>query len=329
MAAGGETLGTVGGGSLEAQAIDIAWQVLNEGRPRLRRFSLAGSSATEGGMICGGEAELLVEPLNPANPHFRRILPALLAEMAAGRPAWLVRSLKGEPGPGEGTEAAVGLGLLTDAGFDAGSLDLTGADREALQAAAHPVETRLLAGGTLRYLLQPTGHIETVYLFGAGHIARELAPITAALGFRVVVIDDRPDFVTAERFPAASQRLVVPSYEGCFAGLAIDGASYLVIVTHGHAHDREVLAAALTTGARYIGMIASRRKREILFGSLRDDGVAAEALVRVHSPIGLAIGAQTPVEIAVSIAAELVAVRRDAVGEGRPCPLSQTDRRAS
>lgn len=315
LTADGATLGTVGGGFLEARTIELARTVLREGRPRLLRFTMTGTLATAGGMVCGGEAELLVEPLNPGDPHSRRILSALQAAREAGRLAWLVRSLKGGAGPGEGAQGvAVGLGLLTDAGLDAGSLDLSDADPAALQAAAHRLETRLVAGGALRYLLQPAGLIETVYLFGAGHIARELAPIAAALGFRVIVIDDRPDFVTPERFPAAAERLAVASYEGCFAGLAIDGSAWLVIVTHGHAHDREVLAAALTTDARYIGMIASRRKRDLLFRSLEEEGVTAAALARVHSPIGLAIGAQTPAEIAVSIAAELVAVRRGAAG---------------
>lgn len=313
LTADGATLGSVGGGSLEAETIGLARGVLGTGRPRLRRFTMAGSSATGGGMICGGEAELLVEPFDPAAAHSRRILLALLAAMDAGRPAWLVRSLPGQPGAGGEAEAAVGLGLLTDR-FDAGSLDLAGADRAALQAAAHTVETRLIAGGSLRYLLQPAGPIETLYLFGAGHIARELAPIAAALGFRVVVIDDRPDFVTPERFPAAAERLAVASYENCLDGLTIDRSAWLVIVTHGHAHDREVLAAALATDARYIGMIASRRKRDILYRSLEGEGVSAAALARVRSPIGLAIGARTPAEIAVSIAAELVAVRRDAAG---------------
>lgn len=310
LTAEGATLGSVGGGSLEAETIGLARSVLGTGRPRLRRFTLAGTSATAGGMVCGGEAEILVEPFDPADSGSRRILAALLAAMDAGRPAWLVRSLPAQPGPGEARDAGVGLGLLTDRGFDAGSLDMTGADPEVLEAAAHRLETRLIAGGALRYLLQPAGVIETVYLFGAGHIARELAPIAAALGFRVVVIDDRPGFVTAERFPMAAERLAVTSYAGCCAGLAIDGAAYLVIVTHGHVHDREVLAAALGTDARYIGMIASRRKRDLLYRSLEEEGVAPAALSRVHSPIGLAIGARTPAEIAVSIAAELVAVRR-------------------
>jgi xanthine dehydrogenase accessory factor len=124
-----------------------------------------------------------------------------------------------------------------------------------------------------------------------------------------VVIDDRREFANVERFPAADEIAVVDSFGECFSGLTVGRSAYVVIVTRGHGHDQVVLSRALGTPARYIGMIASRRKREIIFGSLMQEGFHGEALARVHSPIGLDIGARTPAEIAVSIAAELIAVR--------------------
>jgi len=123
------------------------------------------------------------------------------------------------------------------------------------------------------------------------------------------VIDNRTELAVRERFPTASEVRWTGSYPEEFGRLAIDGAGFVVIVTHAHAHDRAVLARALKTNARYIGMIASRRKRELILASLEEEGMSQEVLGRVHSPIGLDIGARTPGEIAVSIAAELIAVR--------------------
>jgi xanthine dehydrogenase accessory factor len=302
----GRTLGTVGGGLFEAQTKEIAGKVLRERLPACRTFSFAGQLMEEGGMICGGEAEVLVDFLDAAEPSCGRIFSQILKDQEAGRPSWLVRSIRIEK---SGGSLKTGLGLLGEEGLDAGSLDLSCLDQNRLKEACRQTEPVLIPCGEVRYFIQPAALPETVFIFGAGHIARELAPICSALGFRTVVIDDRSDFANAERFPTATRLLVAESYEDCFGRLDIDEAGYIVIVTHGHAHDRTVLSFALKTPARYIGMIASRRKREIIYRSLEEEGAALEDLARAHSPIGLDIGARTPAEIAVSIAAELIAVR--------------------
>jgi xanthine dehydrogenase accessory factor len=127
--------------------------------------------------------------------------------------------------------------------------------------------------------------------------------------FRVVVVDDRTEFANRQRFGCAEEILVPPSFEKVIESLAIDRNCYLVIVTRGHLHDRSVLAQALKTDAVYIGMIGSQRKRDAIYASLAKDGYQPSDLNRVHSPIGLTIAAETPAEIAVSIVAELIAVR--------------------
>lgn len=302
----GGTLGTIGGGPLEARVQEMAWKAHQDHRAALERFSLRADDAQAGGMLCGGDLEVLVDYLDPNDPACGEVFRRLLGAHGEGRLAWLVRSLRtGEKGPALRT----GIGLLTEEGLDAGSLKLACCDKERLIRERRPDETVLLDCGDTLCLLQPIGRKKTVFIFGAGHVAQSLAPICALAGFRVVVIDDRTEFAVRERFPTAAEVRWTSSYPEEFGRLAIDRSGFVVIVTHAHDHDRTVLVRALKTDARYIGMIASRRKRELILASLAEEGMGQEELGRVHSPIGLDIGAQTPGEIAVSIAAELVAVR--------------------
>jgi xanthine dehydrogenase accessory factor len=149
-----------------------------------------------------------------------------------------------------------------------------------------------------------------LYLFGGGHISMALANSAFAAGFSVTVIDDREAFANHERFPMAEK--VVTSYEEAFSSIAPNSSSYLVIVTRGHKDDMRVLAWAVRTAARYVGMIGSKRKVLSIYHALERDGYRAEEFARVYAPMGLRIGALSPEEIAVSILAELIAIRRQA-----------------
>ncbi|MDZ4183958.1 MAG: XdhC family protein [Desulfuromonadales bacterium] len=302
----GGSLGTIGGGLLEARVLEMAGKVHRDRLPALERFFLTAKEAGAGGMICGGELEVLVDYLDPGDPSCRGIFDRLLKAQGEGRFVWLVRSLGWS---GDGTVLKTGLGLIEDEGFAAGSLHHACQNEDRLKNERRREEAVMIDCGVVRCIIQPAGIHETVFIFGAGHIAQSLAPICTIAGFRIVVIDDRPEFAAFERFPMAAEVLVTEASPACFERLTIDGSGYVVIVTRGHAHDKTVLSSALKTRARYIGMIASRRKREIIFASLRDEGISENELVRVHSPIGLDIGARTPAEIAVSIVAELIAVR--------------------
>jgi xanthine dehydrogenase accessory factor len=176
--------------------------------------------------------------------------------------------------------------------------------------ASAPSSPTLVARGATRYFLDPLAPPITLYVFGGGHIALHLVPLCHRLGFRTVVVDDRAEFVSRERFPEADELRVVPSFEGALEDFRLGDTSYVVIVTRGHGGDLAVLRQALARRPVFIGMIGSARKRALIFGQLTQEGVAADALARVACPVGLPIGAETPVEIAVSIAAQLVAVRR-------------------
>jgi xanthine dehydrogenase accessory factor len=194
--------------------------------------------------------------------------------------------------------------------LDAGSLDMTDLTMDMLKQERRRTEATLIARDELRYLLHPVGAPDRVIIAGAGHVAKELAELCHFLAFRTIVIDDRREFTGRDRFPAADEIVIVrEAFQDCFLGMELDGDCGIVIVTRGHDHDRSVLAQALRTGAGYIGMIGSLRKRDTVYRSLTGAGFSPEDLARVHCPIGLAIGARTPAEIAVSIAAELIAFR--------------------
>jgi len=336
----GAVTGSLGGGVLEAQIIATARQAILERQSCCRIFVLTAPQAADEGMICGGRLEVLIDCLGDAVAPRREIMKRSLDALMAGRNCRLVYSLR--PLPGAGAMSApkitpapppaakftprqdsgpagivpviIGTGLYDGDEFITGTLDTFGSDPEALaakikNAGRGPAAVLLTTETPGRYFLQSLTMPVNVVIAGAGHIARALVPLCRFVGFQTVIIDDRPEFACREFFPAADRIVVAPHFENCFQAVAAGAENYIVIITRGHLSDGEVLAQALQTGAAYIGMIGSRKKREAVYRKLTGAGCNPEALRRVHCPIGLAIGAQTPEEIAVSIIAELVACR--------------------
>ncbi|RAK11848.1 xanthine dehydrogenase accessory factor [Halanaerobium saccharolyticum] len=162
----------------------------------------------------------------------------------------------------------------------------------------------------LEIFLEPVVDQPHLTVFGAGHIAEPLVKICSLLDFTITVVDDREEFLNYDKFPTADQLLLL-DYEDYFADAKIKENDYLVIVTRGHQHDYQVLKNVINSEAAYLGMIGSSRKIETVYNQLRDDGIKESKLEAVHAPIGLDIGSETPAEIAVAIAAEIIAVRRD------------------
>lgn len=340
VGADGTAAGTVGGGALEAQVVAAARQALREGRSGCRAFSLTPREAADDGMICGGNLEVLVDCLDAPGSAHGEILTRARRDWEAGRECLLVYSLDNRddvtareeqmPPPereavpkggltGAGNAPAdkavtIGLGLLSGDEFVIGTLASCGAEPPELAAAVKKASRRRSAvllnmGPRRRFFLLPLTSPITVVIAGAGHIARPLSTLCRFAGFRTTIIDDRPEFAGRESFPAADRIVITPSFANCFREAATGPEDFIVIATRGHLSDAAVLAQALRTGAAYIGMIGSRKKRETVYRQLAGEGFSPEALARVHCPVGLAIGAQTPEEIAVSIVAELIAVR--------------------
>jgi xanthine dehydrogenase accessory factor len=168
----------------------------------------------------------------------------------------------------------------------------------------------LICGGTLEIFIEPILPQPMLYIFGGGHISGATARVAHMAGFAIGIVDDREQYANVERFPMASA--IHTSYEDAFEKIKPSASTYLLIVTRGHKDDMRVLAWAVRTGARYIGMIGSRRKVISVYQALEKEGFTEREFELVHAPVGLEIGALTPEEIAVSISAELIAVRRNA-----------------
>ena len=168
-----------------------------------------------------------------------------------------------------------------------------------------------ICGGAIDVFIDVTAPKPTLLVVGAGHVAMPVAEIGHMCDFRVVVVDDRADMASEARFPHADVRIAA-DIEETLRAFVITADTYIVLVTRGHALDEEALRVVIDSPAAYVGMIGSRRKVRVIHDHLRADGIEEALIERVHSPIGLDIGSETPAEIAVSILAELISVRRTA-----------------
>ncbi|HAJ31891.1 MAG TPA: xanthine dehydrogenase [Candidatus Atribacteria bacterium] len=166
-----------------------------------------------------------------------------------------------------------------------------------------------ICGGDMKIFIDILQPKEKVLIFGAGHISVYVSKLAKMVGFKVTVIDDREEFANQDRFPEADE-IIVEDIERALTHLKITPSTYIIIVTRGHLEDKEVLGSVIRSGAAYIGMIGSRKKNATVFQRLVEQGISKEELDKVHAPIGIDIKAQTPEEIAISIIAEIIQVRR-------------------
>lgn len=301
LSSSGTAIGTIGGGSVEAKALSIARDVIQDGTSQQHTFFTDPAKDASIDMICGGSLELLVELLS-SNEYNIALLQTIKQCQDMGRTVYVFTPL---PSLERETERKFCLEK---------PLSLHGhAKIENLNSLAADIDnvcsSRVIQFENAAYLVEPCLPAEKLIIFGAGHIAREVSPLAVNLGFEVSIVDDRKEYLNSERFPEAHQLIVVESLEDCVEKLNIDRNSMLLIVTRGHYHDGVVLSQGLRTEAFYIGMIGSRHKRNILYQKILDEGCAPEQLERVSCPVGVKIGADTPEEIAVSICAELIQAR--------------------
>jgi xanthine dehydrogenase accessory factor len=315
--------GTIGGGCGEAEVFRKARVLLEEGgAARLAEVDLTGDFDQREIGTCGGIMDVFVDLWSPA----RDLGVARQLADAAGRssPAALLTIVD----PGSRAEVHAGARVFIDPKDDAlgggGPLDLpasalaeiVGRTADAIPAllevdgagALKPV-THLEASGGARLFVDPIVGAQRLIIVGAGHIAVPLSTLGAMLGFHVTVIDDRASFANRERFPAADEIIVKP-FKAAIESLALDGHCYLISVTRGHAFDEEAVRAALMQPCGFVGMIGSRRRVKATLERIGESGVPAARLDDVHAPLGVAIGGETPEEIAVSIIAEIIRERR-------------------
>jgi xanthine dehydrogenase accessory factor len=302
----GSIAGTIGGGLLELTMMREAAGVLETRRSRVVDLRLAGRDLASGEeMGCGGSAEVLVTYVPPRDERLAEVLAAVKAARVARRRAWLFTLMPTEEGD------PVETCLLEEDGAVVGTRSCEPA---ALRTAVGKIAVHgsaTLADGR-SVVVEQVEVPPTAIVCGGGHVGRAVAPAALAAGFSVTVIDDREEFADPRRFPGA--KVVLSPFDRALERLGVDGASYVVIVTRGHTHDIDVLVQALRTPARYIGLMASRSKRARIVAALSEAGFGDGVLARVHCPIGLDIGAETPEELAVSILAEMIQVRAGKTG---------------
>ncbi|WP_034640871.1 XdhC family aldehyde oxidoreductase maturation factor [Desulfovibrio inopinatus] len=310
----GEIEGTIGGGKVEALAIERAQEVISQNTPVLATFDLTGKKDEGVDMICGGRLEVLIEPMMNVD-QLQPVFSACREAQKKQRPWIMVVSLNQTDGGlhiGRSFYVAqeVGSNIEALAAYDIPKKETADTLAQGVKGAVWDVVEK----DGQRYLVESGIPRDTLYLFGGGHVAAWTAKVAAIVGFRVVVLDDRPEFSNFERFPDAERCLVPKTFDDIFTtpemiDEPMGASSYVVIVTRGHRNDAEILEQALETQTGYLGMIGSRSKRDATYRALEEKGFDRSRFDRVHCPIGLTIGAQTPEEIGVSIVAEMIAHR--------------------
>lgn len=311
----GSQAGTLGGGCVEAEVKRRALAVLDSGVPEVSKFQLDSDYGWDDGLICGGRMQVLIEPLTNAETcgYFQHL--AKLAGSGAGITEAVVfdADASGLTAPASYLFDAGGK-LVTALHGSSRAEDTPAAVREQLQPLSN--RPRAYAAKGVAYL--PILPRCRLLIVGGGHVGKAVADLAAELDFLVWIVDDRADIVSQERFPRAERRMS-GDIEKVLKEIEITPDTYCLIVTRGHNHDEEALFHLADRGARYVGLIGSRRKIKLIFDDLLEQGIPAEALAKVHAPLGIDIGSQTVPEIAVSICAELVSHRnRGGVVPGRP-----------
>ncbi|GAA3733804.1 xanthine dehydrogenase accessory factor [Spinactinospora alkalitolerans] len=317
VSASGEVIGSVSGGCVEGAVYELAQEVIRTGTPVRERYGVSDDEAFAVGLTCGGTLHVLVEPIDPPrHPQLGEIIAAVNEH----RPVAVATVVSG-PGPlgarrivwPERAEGGLGTERL-DAAVDDDARGMLAQGRTGTLRYGADGQRR---GDELEVFVQSFAPAPRMLVFGAIDFAAAVANIGSYLGYRVTVCDARPVFATSKRFPQADEVVVMwPHRYLAEIEAEIDERTAICVLTHDPKFDVPVLEVALRSRAGYIGAMGSRRTHDDRMARLREVGVAERDLARLRSPIGLDLGARTPEETAVSIAAELIQTRWG--GSGRP-----------
>lgn len=292
----GTSYGTIGGGNVEYVSIQHAREVLKQKQSCTRGFALHPDQVADLGMICGGDVVIFFQYISWENQDFYDLCTRILKSWDKKENTWLIFDITEETvwkaGLYEEQEGLTGLGIS-----DPSPLLQTKAVQKVLDGR--------------KYYCEPLVQKGRVYIFGGGHVAQALVPVLARLEFRCVVFDDREAFSNPQVFPEAEQ-CILGDFNRISDYLSIQPQDYVCIMSRGHQYDYLIQKQILTTPAYYIGVMGSRKKKEVIRQKLLADGFFPEDISRITTPIGLDILAETPEEIAVSIAGQLIAERAKA-----------------
>ena len=294
----GRICGTIGGGAVEYRSEQLAQEVLQSRKSCEQSFLLSKNDVQDLGMICGGDVQVFFHFLEAGDSSVLALADEAERLFTEGHDLWLISELS----------AGGCLGLFSR---ERGFLGLDAPDELRDSMRRKPVRIELDGRDFYVEQIQTSGR---VLVFGCGHVAQALVPVLAGVGFRCVAMDDRPEFAKKELFPDAEDVRLI-DFSDIAASVTITPEDYICVMTRGHAFDSVVQAQAMQSPACYIGVIGSRRKIAGVTARLKEEyGFADADFARVTSPIGLAIRAETPEEIAISIAAQLIALRAERSG---------------
>ncbi|MCH8297564.1 MAG: XdhC family protein [Chloroflexi bacterium] len=309
----GSGLGTLGGGCVEGDIWFAAKEILRlNGGPEFKDYYLNEDIAARDGLVCGGTMYFYLEPLRETE-DFVSIGGEIVDAYDGGQPVSLATVVNAKDGgPAIGSKL-----LLRVDGSVSGSLGNAELDAKAIEIAQKVAdlgsnESFSLDDGT-EVFVEGFTTPPTLVMVGGGHVGKATADLAHSLGYRVYLVDDRPEFSNEERFPYADKTVVAP-YDKWAEHLDLNVNSFVVVATRGHRYDDMALESALSTRARYIGLLGSRRKTIMIYRRLLEQGVPLERLKEVSAPVGLNIGALEPEELAVSIMSEIIMVRRGGDG---------------
>lgn len=289
----GKIYGTIGGGNLEHSVYKQAISTMGTEKPEIIHIRMDSKEVASDGMICGGNVDVFLEPVHEKHVELYSRLGQL---KRMGLNGVLITQFSGEKY----------LKTAIEENTEINGDDINEDDKKVFLEHIRDTDLHTEDGIIIEAL-----HISPpLYIFGAGHVSQFIAKVAKMVGFYVVIIDDRSEFANSERFPDADE-ILVESFYDVFNHLKFTGTEFIVIVTRGHQYDRDVLKESLKKETRYVGMIGSKRKVKMVLEHMKEIGLDPEAVDKVYSPIGLSISAETPQEIAVSIVAELVKVRRE------------------
>ena len=298
----GEMVGTIGGGCLEADIYECCRSVLKTGESERFNYTMTEKQAGEDGLNCGGSVEIFIEKVSTGTVNVFSAIKSLLKQRSK------FCSVVGLNGSKRILIDDGGRILYNEGPSIESSYAIEIAKKSFMKRKGFIYKTDNVHCNedifVEPYLPQPK-----LYIFGGGHVGAEVAKLAKNVGFRVAILDDRPQFANQIRHPYCDE-YYTGEINDLFPQLKIDDYTYILAVTRGHQHDELVVEQALQTPAFFIGMLGSERKKKILWEKLLDRGVEEESLLRVSSPVGLNVGADNPEEIAVSILAELIKVRR-------------------
>jgi xanthine dehydrogenase accessory factor len=314
VTAGGEAVGSVSGGCVEGALYELGTDVLDTGEAQVETYGVSDDDAFAVGLTCGGILEVFVEKVSPETwPE----LPGIAASVAAEVPVAVATIVRGSAHVGQhlvvradGVEGSLGTGRLDDTV----GADVRGLLESGTTGFLHygPEGERLGTG--LEVFVTSFAPAPRMYIFGAIDFSAALCRAGKLLGFHVTVVDAREVFATRKRFPDADE-VVVDWPHRWLASQPVDPRTVIAVLTHDPKFDVPALSVAVGTRAAYIGAMGSRRTHEDRLVRLKEAGLTDEQVARIHSPIGLDLGARTPEETAISICAEIVQARWGGTGQ--------------